>query len=656
MWGIALVAGGQWLWFEYPDTAGPGGIAALIGIAFLVLAMRRLSGVVQDQPPLLSTLNRPVNWSIPKLSFAAAGIGLSLYTGWRALGGGLTVGILYLLWGASAGLTIWGLVPNDAIREWRHSVISGLRREWRMSLGIGALFLVALVIRTAWLDTSPYIQAGDEAAFAIQGVRIVEKYDWHVNPFEYGAWHHPLVYHTLIAAAVKAFGQAVFAARLPSAVLGALTVPAVYLMGRRLFDRHVGLVAALFMVAYPLHVHFSRTGINQVGDPLFAALTVAFLTRALRDGNTMEAALAGLSLGLSQYFYSAARMVPLLVMVYVGLYALVDWRAIRRRAGILVITGTVAGVVVFPNLYAVYRDSERPISPRLDRISIWATGNVEAAADEGRLTAYWTGQIQRSFMTYVQTLDESGFYGYYNPVMGWFAGVPFLVGLAYVARRWRDPRWSILVIWAGMTAVLGGVLLVDPPRFTRYVAVTPGLAVLVALGVIWIARIATGCAAVLGVRRRLAWGFPVALVVMLAMAELGLYVFDYLPQKLLYGEATVQLNEVVDILEEVDEVYQVWYFSSLSLDVTGSDIARYRLGERRGTEFSWEIARWHEVVPPGAHAFVIAPDRYEAIGGTLVYEIPGGEMREYFNMRTGQPLVFIYFATVGEWYDQNSVD
>jgi hypothetical protein len=149
---------------------------------------------------------------------------------------------------------------------------------------------------------------------------------------------------------------------------------------------------------------------------------------------------------------------------------------------------------------------------------------------------------------------------------------------------------------------------------------------------------------------RARWLVPVVLVVTLSLAELGLYVFDYLPRKLVYGEATVRLNEVVDIIETFDAEVRVWYFSSLGLDISGTDVARYQLGEARGMEYVWEIARWREVVPPGEQAFLIAPERIEEVGGTLVYEIPGGEMRVYRNARTGQPLVFAYFVKV-EWRD-----
>ena len=119
------------------------------------------------------------------------------------------------------------------------------------------LILIGLIFRTAWLESFPRIQAGDEAQFAYESVALKDKLKWEYSPFEMGIWHHPRTYHTLIALAVDVFGQTKTAARLPSAIFGALTVPAVYFMGRRLFDHRIGLIAAIFMMSFPVARKYS---------------------------------------------------------------------------------------------------------------------------------------------------------------------------------------------------------------------------------------------------------------------------------------------------------------------------------------------------------------------------------------------------------------
>jgi 4-amino-4-deoxy-L-arabinose transferase-like glycosyltransferase len=645
--GVAFIALGQWLWFEHQGSAAPGVWAVVPGIILVIAAARSDDFQAESRSPFSeNTETRPrLTWKLP---FAGVGLALVVYTGWRALAEDNTVWDLLLLWGCALWLTVYGLVPTGAARRWRRAVGRSLRDETSTWLAVGGLFALGLVVRFAWLETQPYIMAGDDAAFAIQSVNLKDTLHWVTNPFKYGVWHHPLLYHTMVAAAIDVLGQTVAASRIVSALLGALTIPAIYLMGRRIIDHRVGLVAAIFLVGFPFHVQFSRTGMNMVGDPLFAALAFAFLTRALRDNDAMEAALAGLALGLSQYFYFAAKLVPLLVVAYVGMVCLRDWRRVRTRAGVLAITAIVAGAVVFPNLYSVFMDKERPISPRLAQVSVWETGAAKMARQNGQVGEFWGNQIRRGVMAFVQVLDESDVYGKYNPVLGWFGGVPFIAGLALAIRRWRDPRFSILALWVLGTGLMGGALLIDPPHYPRYVSATPALGLLVGMGIVAIGDAICAAAHIPGAAGRLngRW-VTVGLALALVTAELGAYVFDNLPRKLVYGETTVQLNEVADILDTLEGRYQVWTFSSIYLDLRGTDLIDYLSPDNAGQEFPGEIALWREVIPPegGEHAFVIAPARFEEVGEALVTALPGGEMRRYDNRRTGAPLVYVYFVT-----------
>jgi len=656
--GVMLVVRGQWLWFKNLDTVRPGGIPVLEGMLLLLISLRLGALMPIGQPLFDLPAGRLYPWGW-RLLVAPLGIALCVYAGWRAYPEQTLVWDVLLLWGLGIGLTVAGLIPQRNAAAWWRMVVSSMREEWRTWLMVAALFAAGLVVRTVRLGSIPDIMAGDEAQFGYESVSLNDRLHWMYNPFQLGIWHHPRTVHTLMIVFIKLMGQTVAAARMPWAILGALTVPAVYLMGRRMFDGRIGLIAAAFMATFPLHVQFSRTAMDMTGDPLFIALTLAFLTRALRDGDEMEAALAGLCLGLSQYFYFAGRIAAPLMIAYVGLYALHGPRALWKRAKALAITGVVAGVVVLPNLYAMYSDRERSYSPRLDQVSIWSTGNMEVAAREDRLKDYWIDQIQESFLAYVHFHDESDVYGRYNPVLGWYAGVPFIIGLVVVLRRWRDPRYLILALWAAGAAFLGGTLLIDPPHYPRYVTVTPGLAVLVGLGIV-AAGITLADLADLALRllsrvtsvKRLTatrrWLLPVVLGLLLALADVRSYVMDYWPKthRLLYGESTVELNEIADILESLKQRYSVVRFSSLDLDMNGTDLLRYRTPKNVGVEFEGSLSRWYEILSPGQYAFVIAPGRFDEVADQLLNLFPEGVLREYLNQRTQEPLVYIYFAEV----------
>jgi hypothetical protein len=293
----------------------------------------------------------------------------------------------------------------------------------------------------------------------------------------------------------------------------------------------------------------------------------------------------------------------------------------------------------------------------LQQVSIWATGNVEAASQRDELRQYWTNQIQHSYLAYVQAMDESDVYGRYNPVMGWFAGVPLIVGLTLTIQRWRDPRFIILGIWIIGTATLGGLLLVDPPHYPRYISATPALAVLVGLGLVGMGMIITDVVAVLPatfqrlraslMEHNRAWYMPVILALALSAGDQMTYIIDYAPRDLLYGETTKQLNDVVDILKMFDGHYTVWFFSSLRLDFVGPDLIRYLTPENNGLEYQGDIDKLEDELPThGPHAFVVAPERFDEIVPRLLFKLPGGELREYTNERMHEPLVYVYFVDV----------
>ncbi len=639
--GLGLAAWGVWRGIQQ-DHWLDSSISLIWSVAAILILLGCLPGTFlwgwlkftfwRGMPRPEINLNWHIFAVVLKWTITLIGIRLCLLAGWRGIARDTHAVYLLKLWGAGSALTVFGLIPTAAIRDWGQEVWHSFRHnrlEWIAVLG---LLVAALVMRIAWLETQPYIQAEDEAAFAIQAVDLVNFSHWIDSPFRFGVWHHPMVYHMLQVASIQTIGQTVLAARLPSAVLGALTVPVTYWMARQLFNWRVAMAAALFMVTYPFHVHFSRISINQVGDPLFTALAFGFLTRGLRRGQPMDYALAGVALGMSQYFYSAARIVPLLMIGYVVLYALL--RSVKRPA-LLGITAILAALVSFPMYYSVYRDTDRPLSPRLDQVAIFETGDVIAASTFDNLQGYWEYQFAHAFGAYVHRQDESGFYGVHNPVLGWFGGVPFLIGVAVCLRRWRDPRWLFLPLWVAATAILGGVLLVDPPHYPRYVSVVPGLAALVGLGIVFIAEQvqqliqAVSHWQIMG-NRKLYTGLMVSGALVVVGLNLNDYVYDYLPKRVYYGERTANLNSVARImLREFDlDDYELYYLSSGGMNLSGSNLVRYQTAIR-GQEYMDDPDQIHEL-PAGDYLFVASHERWDDIQA-LAGEVPWGDLEHQYD-------------------------
>ena len=117
-------------------------------------------------------------------------------------------------------------------------------------------------------------------------------------------------------------GYSFLSLKIGTVLLGLLTLPYLYLLGKELGNRRVGLFAVLFAgIGYWPNV-ISRIGLRFPLYPLFVAPTLYYLIRGLRTSNRNDFLLAGLALGIGLHGYTPIRILPIVVLVAVGLYLL----------------------------------------------------------------------------------------------------------------------------------------------------------------------------------------------------------------------------------------------------------------------------------------------------------------------------------------------
>ena len=161
-----------------------------------------------------------------------------------------------------------------------------------LGITLGALALRLAVPRGVWLDE----------AISIHQAHL-SFHDLFEN-LQYGDRHPPL-HHVVLWLTVKAFGDGEMAVRIPSIVAGTLAIPALYLLGRELYDRRTGLVAAAFGAASPLLIWYSQEARMYAFVELFGLLALWTQLRAIRNpsmGNWAAYILATAALLWSHYF------------------------------------------------------------------------------------------------------------------------------------------------------------------------------------------------------------------------------------------------------------------------------------------------------------------------------------------------------------------
>ena len=128
------------------------------------------------------------------------------------------------------------------------------------------------------------------------------------------------MYWTLLIANVFGTGLSYLSLKLGTAILGFLTLPFIYLLGKEIGGNRVGLIAFILTgIGYWPNV-ISRVGLRFPLYPLFAAPTLFFLIRGLRTRNRNDFLLSGLFLGLGLHGYSPMRIVPIVVIAGFVIY------------------------------------------------------------------------------------------------------------------------------------------------------------------------------------------------------------------------------------------------------------------------------------------------------------------------------------------------
>jgi Dolichyl-phosphate-mannose-protein mannosyltransferase len=149
-----------------------------------------------------------------------------------------------------------------------------------------------------------------------------------------GEGNAPL-YYLLMHGWSGLFGDGVYAFRFVSALLGTMTIPLLYWVGRRMFSGRAALIAATLAAVSPLHIHYSQEARMYPLVPLFAVAALYGLDRLVVAPTAWTAmAFAAALLGglYTQYYFLF--FVPLAAAALLGSNR---WRSVLCAGGALLL-------------------------------------------------------------------------------------------------------------------------------------------------------------------------------------------------------------------------------------------------------------------------------------------------------------------------------
>lgn len=185
------------------------------------------------------------------------------------------------------------------------------------------IFLVALFFRFYNLETTPHGFHIDEAIIADNANFILHTGRDTNNNFlplqtEVFKDYNPTGYVYLAILPIKFLGLNIFAARLPGALLGSLTVFALFLLIYSLFEKKsLALLGSLLFALSPWDIVLSRSTEEAGAAIFFTTLGFALFIFSLRKKNTMSLIGGFISLFFSFFMYFTPRFfTPLLLLTF----------------------------------------------------------------------------------------------------------------------------------------------------------------------------------------------------------------------------------------------------------------------------------------------------------------------------------------------------
>lgn len=368
----------------------------------------------------------------------------------------------------------------------RSLVDDPLSRPLRIVL-VSLILIAAAWFRLYQIDQAPPGPHYDEAAAALDALDVLGGQHMVFSPRSYG---REMLFVYVATPLVALLGPTRLALRLPTAMVGVLTVLCVYFLALELLNhederrsRWIAILSSLFLALSFWHVVLNRIGFRANYLPLVEVLCFLFLFRALRRGRPRDFALSGFFLGLSLYTYSAARLVPVVVVLFLATLLL----APRSREFSLshwqgwVLLGVVALLVSVPLLihFAMYPED---LVLRAKGVSIFSEH-----LHQGRFWDLLARSVAGNLALFGLRGDPDWTYNIPGrPGLDPVQAVLFWMGLVLCLVRWRRPAYRFLAIW-WLIMLLPSILAPDPiPHSLRAIGTLPVACILAACALTWI--------------------------------------------------------------------------------------------------------------------------------------------------------------------------
>lgn len=618
--GVVLTVLGEALRISLPPEARNSVLAfSLIGLALFVIGAyygnKKLPAAINKRSQILAKWLQVTPTQVLLLILSLLLVALAT----------LAAGDALMMRAPAVALIAWALAISAAMLGAWPIKAQTLRLSRQVILLAVGLTLLAFALRGFDTTHIPNTLTGDEASGGLSAVEFLQnRVD---NVFTFGWYSFPAFYFSMQAFSIWLLGQTTAALRITSALAGGLTVGAVYLAGRALYGARAGLYAAIFLTGLHLHLHFSRIGLNNVWDGLWFTVVIGLVWWAWKSERREGFLLAGLALGLSQYFYVSVRLLFVLVPVWLALASLLDRARLRRNRASIFLLFLVAIVIFLPlaSNYARHVDQFMAPMQRVSLLGSWLENEMAITGQPGwRILA---SQIWLSVQSFTNT-ELRHWYTPGVPILRPFAAGFFLMGMILIVLDWRKPQHWLVALWLGAFTLAGG-LSESTPAAQRYIGVAPACALVVGYALNGIAQRLTAFWP--QAKRGLA-GAALLTAALLAISDINFYFRSFTPRGEYSGTNTAIAQHLADYLQDKPAGTQVAFFGLPRMGYFSISTIPYLAPHAIGIDMAQPLGSPdNPLLMMGNVVFVFLPE-YESDVQTLLKSYPQAEVKKEFDM------------------------
>jgi len=326
---------------------------------------------------------------------------------------------------------------------------------------IAALMLIGMLVRLVALGQFPGGVNQDEAYSAYEAYCLLSDgmdswgYRYPVYLTVWGSGQSALQSYLMVPM-VALFGLELWAIRIPQAVNACISLPVIYALLKRLFDRRTALIGLAFLAICPWHMMMARWGLDCNFAPGLLLLGLCFFAKGV--DHPKYYVLSGFAYGLSLYAYATIWVVLPFVLLFHGIY--LGYVGKLKLSKALVLGVFILGVMALPLLmflavnWGIIEEIRLPFLsvPRMPMMR----GNEVSFSNlyENTYRMVKTFLLQRDDMVW-NASDEFGLYYHLSLPFMVIGGIVMLIRTAKsIANRQYDGS-ALILVWLAFGVIQG---------------------------------------------------------------------------------------------------------------------------------------------------------------------------------------------------------